>query len=947
MPEVKRYPYTSDTDSATWKYKIADPDDAITKEVSGKANFEVLIKKSYDEETGTSKSQPVDAANYADFAELELEGLENNKYYAVNIPYKLLTSDTTPVQKIASIPVLFKAEKNSLDEIEIIGLKKADNSGYEDALINEGGYQYRLTLRGADVTKLAALRVTFEANGKKIVYDPVYLDVQSQPTVDGDKEYPYAYAYMDSAALAGLIGEHKATVSVLGYYSTNVAGVKDYESKVEIGGNKFDLDGENVYALQLINSDGENSYVYQENNVFVGRESDRLSVVKSLFIPGAGNKEAGFSRENNTLSQRYASLPLALLTGTTSKTLNLSFDENGMLDNESSKYVLMERLALSNITFTNRDNEVSLSDILPAVQRVNTSVGVTSVLMNMEVKGTGVSEQTRVYAQILEKAGDEYKSLNVGKDVQQRDEGTEITVYKVEDERYVNDESTYYTKTEYGEKFIPISGDVMDGKMILPLRIQGLTKDTEYRVVLFAYDSEGNRQDLYCIDKKQTGYRYEVKTKDELQIQTSNAVFNYLEYDDKFATFGFAVPGDEGTGMKAYYWVENKSGTTKVIDEKELPRNGSTGYEYYSTDMARNQKMMVSMTPGGKLDLGTDYVLKVEVRSEDSGEVLGNTSVNFTTPSKLEAPSFMVQATPKTNGDTSALSVTVVCTDKNFTVMNDTYTITIKDKDGKEVPGKTVKVPKGGESSVYTTTVVFDNLEQNVTYTVEASAQVDLNNDKQADPDLVSKQITVTTELNASATVSADATADKLTLYLSKLINFESVEKVLVTVYKNGTICYSKECISSDITQSGDSKIIDLSWSEGSWGTKENGEYWIQLQYRDGNGNVLGDDEAEARVKGAVATMFSMRRPSANAVEASSEEISSEETSSEEVSSEETESIETESVETESTETAKETEVQESVEMETPQIDSEDVDTIEEGGDSGLSPASNQEVVQE
>ena len=957
MPKVERYPLTSGDSSATWKYKIADPDGAITTDASGNANFEVLTKDAYDAATGSSASQFVNVAAYANYADLQLTGLVEGKYYAVNIPYKLMTVDST-AQKITSMPVLFKKPTSNAGQIELCGQKlSGTDTGkvnihydqYEDALINQGGYQYRLTVRGNDVTKLAALRVTFTGQNnageaKTVVYDPVYLDVQQSTTMDDTTEYPYAYAYMDSSALQGMVGT--ATVTVKGYYSTNVTGVADYKPTQTIGGSKQNLEGESVYALRMLNANGDGSYVYQESNSFIQsptRLGDTTSAVKSLFIPGADNDaQTGFDEDNKTLSQRYASTPLVLLTDnfTSSKTLNLTFDENGMMDNDSSKYVMMERLDICDINFKNGDYRVSLSDILPAVQRVNTSAGVNSLLMNMEIKGTGAHDSSKIYAQILENVDGIYKTLKVTVEEQDRvDENgnpVKVKVYKVdESDRHVEtaEEDSYFAIGNYGTDNIAIKPE--DGKFIYPLRIQGLKQNTEYNIIMFAYDNAGNRQDLYSIDGKQIGYRYSVKTKNTLNIQTDGPVFKYDTYATKSASFGFAVPGDEGTGMIASYWVEDLNGT-KVISEKTLPRLGTSGYQYYSTDISRNNRMSLAMNPGGALKLNTDYILKVKVVSEVGGEILGEKDVEFRTPSSLEKPGFMVQATPKTVGDKSTLTVRVVCTDKNFAVMGDNYTVTVKNESGTVVAEKTQS--KSGQSAVSTNLITFDNLEQNVIYTIEVKANADLDNDPATAPLEVMKSITVTTVLSTSATIDTDATADDLTLYLSRLVNFGSVEQVLITAYKEGTLCFNSTLPISSFSGSGDSRSISLNWSEGSWGTKESGTYEIQLQYRDASGNVLGDDYATARVKGGVAAaMFSIRRPGTNAVESSTQEIETTET----------ESTETESTETESTETVKETEVQESVEMETPQIESEDVDTIEEGGDSELSPASNQEVVQE
>lgn len=865
-PKIERYPLTSGSNSATWKYRISDPDGAIDVDGSGNASFNVLTYDKYDAASAsstTSISVNMSAYTGTSFSELLLTSLADNKYYAVNIPYKLLTADSADKLEITSIPILFKSEVDRIADIELKGAKATadtsaqdkskDDSSYEKALVNQGGYQYRLTVRGENIDKLAALRVTFKQDGKEdVVYDPVYLDLQAVKMEDGGTYYPYAYAYMDASALDQFDPAGSASVKVEGYFNTNVSGVNAYVSQQEIGDSKKNLIDENIFAMQMIDAQGSGRYVYQASNTYVNSptlSTDKTdSVVKSLFIPGA-EKGAGFDETAKTLAQRYASLPLILLDSDymISRSMGITFDESGMKDS-TGKYIMTEKLGLQELDFSfSKDAAIDLSEILPAVERIGSaSAGVTSILMNLEAKGTGASENSKIYAQIYEPDGSNYKTLNV--EVEEQNRGDEnVFVYVVDsNNRYVTNESEYFKKENNETNYIPVIRE--DDKLVLPLRIQGLRANTRYRIVMYTYDTAGNRQDLYSIDGGRIGYPYEVQTKNQLEIDTDGPAYIYTTYADKKLQFGFGVPGDEGTGMTVSYWVEDTSGQT-VIASQNLPPIGNESYKYYAQDKADNNPMSIPLAPGGALKLGTSYKLKIKAVSDEGGDLLGEKEISFTTPARLSEPTFMIQATPSTaeNG-TSNLKVSVVCTDSQHTVVNDRYTVNILDTDGTVI--KTGTFNKTTNNSIVTNTSMFSGLAQNTNYAVEVVAQVDLDNDGNADAASVTRRINVLTTTGSSATVGATADTNNLELRLTSLANFDEVEKIYITAYKEGTTIYNTSVALSDGCVSGNASsgyMVTLPWGDGR--TIEAGEYIIQLQYRDANEGVLGNGETTITIK--------------------------------------------------------------------------------------------------
>ncbi len=164
VPSVQRYPLTSDGDSATWMYRVIDPDNAIIggfKVKKAASAAEVLASTTYASEI------PATIAEYASYKEVEIAGLTVGEFYAVDMEYML--SSSSPKMVISSIPVYFAGQTAGAPAgISCKGV------GSAQAIVNEGGYRYKVTVQGADIAKYAAFEVIFTANdgsvpGKQLV----------------------------------------------------------------------------------------------------------------------------------------------------------------------------------------------------------------------------------------------------------------------------------------------------------------------------------------------------------------------------------------------------------------------------------------------------------------------------------------------------------------------------------------------------------------------------------------------------------------------------------------------------------------------------------------------------------------------------------------------------------------------------------------------------------
>ena len=849
IPTVERYLWTTTANSQTWKYRITDPDHAIVLNSNGEMIAQLTRATTLGGTYETAVNYKMLPENYQTFNDLTFTGLQNSRYYKVTFSYKL-TEQATTTFSISSAPVLFESSST----VPTIALRGQNSGTQQPAIVDQGGYRYRLTLRGNDITRYAALRVTLtgeDSNGNdvSVIYDPVYIEVQVGMLNEGSISERYGYAYLDTAAMQPLIeaGVEEATVTVQGYYNTYVEGVSGFTSTQDIGASKTNLDGENVFAIRMMNSNGEVYYTRLTSSGLTPVSSSGMETGQSLFVPGAA-KGDGFL-ESGTFSCRYASTSMALLNSNylTAISKDVVFDETGMRDQGSDTYYIVEKLALTDISFSiSGEDRINIANIRPAVQLDNRSIGVKTMLLDFEAVGTGANSNSRIYAQVYEAdSSGVYHALALERTTETR-EGETYTVYTAATgvSRYTTDPSDYYNYTNYGNNYIQIQ-PLQDGngttKFMLPISIRGLEADTTYRVRLFTFDSANERQELYSRDYSQTGYDYELKTKKNVSFTVTEPTFTYNSYGDKTISFGFAVSGDDGTGITVHYELQDEDGNV-VIASRELDPIISGTLTYYPQLVDRNNRMVIPMTPGGAVELGKTYYLVVNITDNVGGTNIGNNQtspVEVNTPVSLSRPSFTLLASTSEENDGSAkLDVTVTSQDSKYTTIDNSYLIEVIDNGTNTVVESTAVTKTAGNPSINLSS--FSGLEFNKTYIVRVTAQVDGDNNAIADATPVISQVLVTTSRGASATLGGDATPQAMNLLLLGLNNFDTVDHMLytVSVFGNAQTIQSGTIQRADCTEDATTITANINWAT----TQTAGtQIAIQVQFYDSDDIMLGN----------------------------------------------------------------------------------------------------------
>ena len=152
-----------------------------------------------------------------------------------------------------------------------------------------------------------------------------------------------------------------------------------------------------------------------------------------------------------------------------------------------------------------------------------------------------------------------------------------------------------------------------------------------------------------------------------------------------------------------------------------------------------------------------------------------------------------------------------------------------------------------------TRSIDFTSVAKGYSYVVKLLANIDTTNDGTAD-NAVEQEFTIAASSNSSATIGASATKTQLTLAFDNTQSFTQVTSIVVTAFdSNATQVYSTTITDGPfVTDDPGSFTKVLDW--GTSNERADGWYTLQLQYRDGVGNVLGNNEAMVQVGGNTAT---------------------------------------------------------------------------------------------
>lgn len=900
VPQIERYQVTSENANATWAYRFVDPDGAIITDGNGNITITRRRYSSYDNYTkGTiNQSKDITVKNASTWNKVIFDELVDNYYYTTSISYKL--SDSSSAIPIVSAPILHKAttgepgaySASSTSGVRAQGLVATNsipaenqvNIGgkqYEKAVVNEGGFRYKITLRGADLYRYSAVHVEVQAtkdiqnntltNGKKVVYDPVPLTGMNTVVEDGKTEV-YTYVYLDTAPLQELLNSDvaEAKVTIKGYYNKNVYGFGTADSLNAYTGAKTTaeytdktLSGEKLYAIKTMNAVSYDKNQYRTLKYFDGKQtldysfetSTIFSNSNSLFIPGVDSNlngliisadDAGKNVASATMQQRYPYAPFAVSPMDSSSQYvlnNLKFDATGLYDSANGAYINVVELERSDRAFGLRDGDVSdiikLADLMPAIQLDDSiSVGATSAKLKMEVVGdtTQITDDNKIkiYAKILDEAGNylqiEKKSMELNNvtsyyyEVKKNASGEPITTSESE-----------YTKTSYGGNFIEVTNSA--GKNITELSVKGLKLDSKYSVVFFAYNKENSPIELYSIDGKMVGYHYSFRTLKNVTIELEDPVFTAVSYGDKSVTMRYGVPGDEGTGIDIWYQL---NGGTYV---KATPLGDQV--TYYSQDLKANIPIRYDADPGNWTYDVTRTIRVVAVEKgqnpNDSGvTILGENAKSINVDN--EAPVFITtDYQDNSNPEHRLVGVDInVAYDPKREIVGDKFDVVLRDLEGNEIARET----KTFASNTFTGKVTFDVKERTGKFNVEIVAKVNAANDNGAGlMDAVLSTTPVETSDKPKAEVisgSATKGTSTITLSLSGCQNFNKVDNMSITIYSDSNGFLK---VYSGVVSVNDANVYTLpatvSLTEGT--------YSINIQYREG-ANSLGNQTGEFKV---------------------------------------------------------------------------------------------------
>jgi len=909
-PEITRYMSTTTNDSVTWKYKIVDPDKAIVG-TTDNFNYKLLVCATIDGTYTASGTLSAARATYAtDYAPLTFSksnysAFVNGKYYCTEFEIEAVAGTVTTQ---TSQPVKFVAKgsmnpsTNEDNKLYAVGRfatpttpaadKDTADTTYEKTILNMGGYLYRITLRGSDINKYAAFRVTFTdtANdSKKVVFDPVYPEVKDIMISDGSKSYPYGYLNIDTGALKVLkdSGTASAKVTIEGYYSTGVSGVDEgYAGSGSDFASTKVLSSETPYLLRVMDTTmalDNDYYIYNGTRYQQAAVSSAAGILRSGSLFVAGKKgiasSAAFDFVNNKLNQMY--FISALASGGDGAIVEreepFELDDTGMLVNSIyyGGYITVEKAALQPIGFKLTDRDiVNLSDIFPGIhyEMAETSQGATSFVTEFDLKGVGASGASAVYAEVYEQQADGvYHTVKTTKNVVNTK--TYITVVDSTDPSVRIVDESYFTQASYGSNNLAIDNDG-GTNFSTTLRVQGLLKGHNYKVKLFTYDASGNKMYLYDVDNRATGWEYQIRTKDHVTVSTSGPIYTYESYTDKKIQFGFAIQGDEGTGLEVRYRLYDADGNP-ITGETLLPPIGSGALAYYSNVIADNQKMSISNAPGF-LTVGAKYKLHVNVYADggsmlqdDADYIIPFTVRSYESPTtRIQLSNYVINAAAGTKGIRASVSVTdydaitraLSGSDLNTDAVSvSIYQGTTVDAahrvDTKTINLGTKRTMSNGKTAIYSgSTLNFSTgLIDGEIYTVVATYYADLNNNGVIE-DGETREAKSQIQLSGSSNASLGATASDIpagtgtksssvSVVFTNFENFQNVRKFLITVFKDGVqVDTTTKVIASEITSS--SYTIDWSWNNVTTA----GIYEILIQYQDASGTMLGNGTVNAVV---------------------------------------------------------------------------------------------------
>ena len=743
---------------------------------------------------------------------------------------------------------------------------------------------------------------------KSVVYDPVSIQIATDNATEGNSPSggaitnTYANAYLAYAPLveAGMT-DTDVNVEVYAYCRTGNMGLDSFVNYKEYQNLDTKLFTPN-YAWAIKGNLFTDEYSYVEQSYFISVATDGTvtlegskpmkkvvgtadvyhpTIQKSLVLPlltksGDVVTNSGFSLVTDTidqakLSMMYVTEPLAMFAGSQLPIydLNLQIDENGISDT-ANRYLTVEQLNIEKLMldFGNKADSFYVGQMktgsgLPGVARDDNSTsigrGSATLVFNTKEKFPDSYNDKTIYIELF----DDVTGLQVP-----------LTKYYYDDD---NDKRNYfyatsdYTLASYEHA---CTGSEAKGTAIkygdtgtdgtLDIIIRGLkpttsSVDQKYHVVVYALNNNGEKQYLFDYVDQQTKNKYIFQTVGDINITTISPIWEKKSYNNKNGQFRFAISGSEGTNMTIFFKIFDMNGKELKPGSANSSyiSSNNTGYgyrvaplgnkiKYYDSDPATNNPIMVNLTPGGVLELGTQYQLQITAYESYDGVVnyasqLGQKTIKFTTPQSFVKPRASVRIT---QGQTN-IKATINMTDADRIIMNDKYTVTLYDAEGNEVQKKEVTLEKSTNNKVIATTVNFEGLTENTVFVMKIEAPVDSNNDGIADAKPFVEELNTSTISQAEASVIYEFTSGgNLVFTLLDCTNFTNVSKIMYSIYaEDAREFYTSEEVAFDVwdqnvSENGTSYSYEV--NSPNWKPLVGATYSYVIQYYNENGDLLG-----------------------------------------------------------------------------------------------------------
>ncbi len=683
------YPYTSDENSITWRYRIDDPDATLAH------NFR----------TSTLNTSYCDiAANV---------GLLGAKDISVNTAYQDLVLDSITVAGSGSTSVVLKMhtclmydtqEEETILSQPFEGRYTIVNAG-DSALsisyerkVNTNNYIISVTGLKKDLDRVATIAIRFREQGETGEFtQPLFISVDSVNEVEnslgqGLLTATLPLSKLDDNILASVAANNTQMTldtQLFIYYDTGVSGL--YADANNVSG--YDANNKPIYesalpkfiytvkrqdgSYQMLRTNGLSDNTGVQNTAVKITDAQRLAAA-----PVINEAEDGATFGADGLAMAYHDY------------ITLKFDKNGAkrTNGTSTVYLLLKRLECINPVV---EDQIIVRDLIPSISSTNMLSQIDGIDFSFTID--------RGSYELINNRG----ALQIYAQVEKQ-----------------NAAGTGYIENT-NKILVMTMGDWTQSEMTLNIR--ELALGTKYRFKLFYKDGETIKE-IHNTNFTDPPW-YTFTTLGQIDVTNIEAAFNALTYWDKALVLTYNL--SSASSIRVEYVVTDGDGN--VYSNNDLVNRGIIPDKRILTTAMTES---FSCTPGANnvLKPGGTYSLTVNVypvnASGESNVLLGTATTNFVMP-QIQVPAFIVRSIPAVdNSGVHSMRIRITASDNGKSIVtasgsNDPqYAVRVVAPDGTVV----LNAPEVFHPINFTQTINITGLEGNTQYTVEIYSVVDTAN---------------------------------------------------------------------------------------------------------------------------------------------------------------------------------------------------------------------------